>query len=65
MLAICSRHDLLASAPDFCWPHTCAGDRRPAVDEEGLVHWPVLFFYPEASMQHDVVDDVCEEDMLR
>jgi hypothetical protein len=35
------------------------------VDEEGLVHWPVLFFYPEASMQHDVVDDVCEEDMLR
>jgi hypothetical protein len=26
------------------------------------VHWPVLFFYPEAAMQHDAVDDVCEED---
>ncbi|KAI3438195.1 hypothetical protein D9Q98_000632 [Chlorella vulgaris] len=46
-------------------PQFTIGDRRPAVDEEGLVHWPVLFFYPEASMQHDVVDDVCEEDMLR
>jgi hypothetical protein len=35
------------------------------MDEDGLVHWPVLFFYPEAAMQHDVVDDVCEEDTFR
>lgn len=35
------------------------------MDEDGLVHWPALFFYPEAAMQHDVVDDVCEEDTFR
>jgi hypothetical protein len=56
----------LLSVVYACLAHaTCAGDRRPWVDEDGLVHWPALFFYPEASMQHDVVDDVCEEDTLR
>lgn len=46
-------------------PQFTIGDRRPSVDEDGLVHWPALFFYPEAAMQHDVVDDVCEEDTFR
>ena len=32
---------------------------------DGLLHWPMLLFYPEAGMQHDVVEDVCEEDVLR
>lgn len=41
------------------------GDRRPAIEEDGLITWPVLFFYPEASMQHDAVDQFCEEDTFR
>ncbi|PSC72268.1 tetratricopeptide repeat 4-like protein [Micractinium conductrix] len=45
-------------------PQFTIGDRRPSLDEDGLVHWPVLFFYPEAGMQQDTVDDVCEEDRL-
>lgn len=28
-------------------PQFTIGDRRPSLDEDGLVHWPVLFFYPE------------------
>lgn len=46
-------------------PQFTIGDRRPALDEDGLVHWPVLFFYPEAGMQQDSVDDVCEEDRFK
>ncbi|KAI7844146.1 hypothetical protein COHA_002281 [Chlorella ohadii] len=46
-------------------PQFTIGDRRPAIDEEGLVTWPALFFYPEASMQHDAVDQFCEEDTFR
>lgn len=29
------------------------------------MHWPVLLFYPEASMQHDAIEDVHEEDTFR
>ena len=32
------------------------------MEADGLVTWPALFFYPEASMQHDAVDQFCEED---
>ena len=39
------------------------GDRIPQV-EEGEVRWPVLFFYPEASMQSDVVEDFGEHDPI-
>lgn len=46
-------------------PQFTIGDRRPVLDEDGLVHWPVLFFYPEAGMQQDSVDDVCEEDRFK
>ncbi len=43
----------------------CAeGDRKPAVDEEGLVHWPVMFVYPE-TMQTDAVEDFVEADSLQ
>jgi hypothetical protein len=33
--------------------------------EGGVVHWPVLFFYPEASMQSDTVEDFAEGDTFR
>ncbi len=39
------------------------GSRRPFLDPEGLVHWPVLFFYPE-NMQSDAIEDFCEADSL-
>lgn len=42
----------------------CAGDRKPAVDEDGLVHWPVMFVYPE-TMQTDAVEDFVEADSLQ
>ena len=35
------------------------------LDDQGLMHWPVLLFYPQASMYHDSIDDVCEADALR
>ncbi len=40
-----------------------AGDRKPHVDPQGLVHWPVLFYYPEAGQQ-DAIEDFCESDSL-
>ena len=40
-----------------------AGTRKPFLDPEGLVHWPVLFFYPE-NMQSDAVEDFCEAETL-
>lgn len=46
-------------------PPDCAGDLKPSVDTEGLAHWPVLLFYPEASMQHDTIQDFSEEDTFR
>ena len=44
-------------------PH--AGEQKPYLDEQGLVHWPVLFFYPEAAMRQDIVQDFCEADSFR
>ena len=41
----------------------CAGTRKPYVDEAGLVHWPLLFVYPE-TMQMDAVEDASEGDTL-
>ncbi len=40
-----------------------AGDHKPYVDEAGLVHWPLLFVYPE-TMQMDAVEDASELDSL-
>ena len=40
-----------------------AGNRKPYLDEQALVHWPVLFMYPEP-MQMDAVEDVAESDPL-
>ena len=34
---------------------------RPLLDEEGLMHWPVLIIYPE-NMQQDAIEDFCESE---
>ena len=34
------------------------------MDEDGLVHWPVMFVYPE-TMQTDAVEDFVEADSLQ
>lgn len=47
----------------FSW-HAGAGDRKPEVDADGLVHWPVMFVYPE-TMQTDAVEDFLEADSLQ
>lgn len=41
----------------------CSGTRKPYVDEAGVVHWPLLFVYPE-TMQMDAVEDASEHDSL-
>lgn len=41
-----------------------SGDRKPEVDADGLVHWPVMFVYPE-TMQTDAVEDFLEADSLQ
>lgn len=46
-------------------PQFSIGTCKPRVDEGGLAHWPVLLFYPQASMQHDTVEDFCEADAFR
>lgn len=49
------------------WLHiylqVAVGARRPYLDEEGFIHWPVLLTYPE-TLQQDVVEDWHEEDTL-
>ena len=40
-----------------------AGTRKPFLGAEGLLHWPVLFFYPE-NMQSDAIEDFCEVETL-
>ncbi|KAK9813825.1 hypothetical protein WJX73_000343 [Symbiochloris irregularis] len=44
-------------------PQLHIGDRKPYLDEQSVVHWPVLFMYPEP-MQMDAVEDVAETDPL-
>jgi hypothetical protein len=44
-------------------PQFSVGDRKPRIDtNHDEVVWPVLFFYPEAAMQSDVVEDFGEHD---
>ncbi|KAK9854202.1 hypothetical protein WJX84_000317 [Apatococcus fuscideae] len=44
-------------------PQFHVGSRKPFLDPEGMVHWPVLFFYPE-NMQSDAVEDFHEAETL-
>lgn len=50
--------------PAYRLRHVVAGNRKPGVDEDGLVHWPVMFVYPE-TMQTDAVEDFLEADSLQ
>ena len=56
---------MLTATPHCPLAPGAAGDRRPYQDTSGLVHWPALFFYPEASMSSDTLEDFCEKDMFR
>lgn len=44
-------------------PQFGVGDRKPTL-EGNEVRWPVLFFYPEASMTSDAVEDFGEHDPI-
>eukprot|EP00890_Picochlorum_soloecismus_P006381 jgi/Picsp_1/6744/NSC_04085-R1_tetratricopeptide repeat protein 4 homolog len=42
-------------------PQFGIGNRKPRIDTDEI-RWPVLFFYPEASMQNDAIEDFGEFD---
>lgn len=42
-------------------PEFKVGARKPYLDADGSVHWPVLFMYPETGQQ-DVIEDWHEDD---
>ena len=44
--------------------NTLAGSRKPFQDEDGVIHWPLIFVYPE-TMQNDIVEDAKETDTLK
>ncbi|KAL6779418.1 CNS1 [Auxenochlorella protothecoides x Auxenochlorella symbiontica] len=46
-------------------PQFSVGNRKPSIDADGAIHWPVIFFYPEASMQQDVIEDFSVTDTFR
>jgi hypothetical protein len=39
------------------------GLRKPYLDRDNIIHWPVLLLYPQV-MSTDFVEDFCETDML-
>lgn len=47
----------------LCQSNFKIGKLKPEVDEEGILHWPVLFVYPE-TMQQDIIQDVQENHIL-
>eukprot|EP00878_Enallax_costatus_P030282 GHUV01032957.1.p1 GENE.GHUV01032957.1~~GHUV01032957.1.p1 ORF type:complete len:285 (+),score=43.68 GHUV01032957.1:425-1279(+) len=44
-------------------PQVQVGTKRPYVDSDGCVHWPVLLMYPETGQQ-DVIEDWHEDDSV-
>eukprot|EP00877_Chromochloris_zofingiensis_P013621 jgi/Chrzof1/8512/Cz03g13240.t1 len=44
-------------------PQVSVGSRKPYVDDDDVMHWPVLLMYPE-TMQQDVIEDVCEDHVM-
>lgn len=44
-------------------PEVHVGAKRPYVDSQGAMHWPVLLMYPETGQQ-DVIEDWHEEDLV-
>ena len=45
-------------------PQFGVGDRKPKLGEDGEIRWPLLLFYPEASMQTDAIEDFGELDPI-
>ena len=39
------------------------GVKKPKLDEQGVLHWPVLLLYPEV-MSSDFIEDFPETDTL-
>lgn len=39
------------------------GLRKPVLDKNGILHWPVLLLYAEF-MSSDFIEDFCETDMF-
>lgn len=39
------------------------GLKKPFLDKDNILHWPVVFLYPEA-MSSDIIEDFCETDMF-
>ena len=39
------------------------GVRKPVLDNNNILHWPVLLLYPEV-MYSDFIDDFCESDLF-
>lgn len=52
---------LIAKGRRIGRPQFGVGDRKPRIEQDEI-RWPVLFFYPEASMANDAVEDFGEED---
>ena len=36
----------------------------PRLDDQGLLHFATLLFYPEAHPYHDTIEDCCETDAI-
>lgn len=39
------------------------GLKKPVLDKNNILHWPVLLLYAEV-MSSDFIEDFCESDML-
>lgn len=39
------------------------GIKKPFLDKDNILHWPVVFLYPEA-MSSDIIEDFCETDIF-
>lgn len=39
------------------------GSKKPILDEDNILHWPVVLLYAEV-MTSDIIEDFCETDMF-
>jgi hypothetical protein len=44
-------------------PEVHVGTKKPYVDKDGCMHWPVMLVFPETGQQ-DVIEDWHEEDLV-
>lgn len=43
--------------------HELTGVKKPVIDKDNILHWPVLLLYAEV-MSSDFIEDFCETDMF-